>query len=393
MKKECFLLVIIILLMINSQLGFSQENNVLPIQWEDNLILPVHDGLKENLGLSGIIGGISNSVVLFGGGCNFPDAMPWYGGKKKYYNHVYAIFSHEKEKKVVCLQEQLPENIAYSACANIENGFVCVGGENEMGASDKVYMIQWNEIQQALSIKSLPSLPIKLTNASACAIGSKIYVVGGETSKGTSSLFLMLDINNDHPEWKYLPPIPVALSFTLAIAQSNQKDTAVYIIGGRTKTSSGHSQLHGSVYRFSFKDNEWQEKKGLHDEKGMPLNISAGFGLALDDDRILVSSGDDGKIFAELETLNIGIDTSSNATEKQSYFEKKLEIVTHHQGFPKKLWAYDCVKDDLNYYAPLPFAPVTTIAVKLGNELIVPCGEVKPGVRTDKIMIGNLLNR
>jgi len=38
------------------------------------------------MGVAGPLAGVDRGMLLVGGGCNFPDSMPWAGGKKKYYN-------------------------------------------------------------------------------------------------------------------------------------------------------------------------------------------------------------------------------------------------------------------------------------------------------------------
>ena len=67
----------------------AQKSKVKSIQWDIAGVLPSTNG--KALGFAGPVVGVSNDVLIVGGGSNFPDSMPWLGGKKRYYDD--AVYS------------------------------------------------------------------------------------------------------------------------------------------------------------------------------------------------------------------------------------------------------------------------------------------------------------
>ncbi len=51
------------------------------IDWKELSSLNEING-KPSLGYAGPVTGIINNHLIIGGGANFPDSMPWLGGKK-----------------------------------------------------------------------------------------------------------------------------------------------------------------------------------------------------------------------------------------------------------------------------------------------------------------------
>ncbi|HRF24216.1 MAG TPA: hypothetical protein PLR98_08635, partial [Chitinophagaceae bacterium] len=60
------------------------------IDWKELSSLNEING-KPSLGYAGPVTGIINNHLIIGGGANFPDSMPWLGGKKKYYDDAFIF--------------------------------------------------------------------------------------------------------------------------------------------------------------------------------------------------------------------------------------------------------------------------------------------------------------
>jgi hypothetical protein len=60
----------------------AQKTKVNSIQWKIAGGLPATNGQSKALGFAGPIAGVHNGVLVVAGGSNFPDSMPWLGGKK-----------------------------------------------------------------------------------------------------------------------------------------------------------------------------------------------------------------------------------------------------------------------------------------------------------------------
>src|SRR5690554_1034574 len=208
----------------------AQEPSSENLSWSVATQLPNAPGQEEQLGLAGVSGGVHNDVLLIAGGANFPDLMPWHGGIKKYWEDIYVLLKDGSGRYTWHDSIfRLPEPLAYPASVDTGNGILLIGGENEAGIQSSVFLLQWDAVNQEVLVKTMPALPIPLTNAAAGVIGNRIFVVGGETEGRTSDKMFYLDLP-DASAWKELPPLPMALSHASAVVQSNGEYPCLYLI-------------------------------------------------------------------------------------------------------------------------------------------------------------------
>ena len=72
---------ILTILIMSTTLGFSQKTKITNVEWKKAAQLQNADG-SISLGFAGPINGVTHNVLIVAGGANFPDKMPWEGGKK-----------------------------------------------------------------------------------------------------------------------------------------------------------------------------------------------------------------------------------------------------------------------------------------------------------------------
>lgn len=361
------------LLMFFTATSYAQKKQELKLQWTVAAELPVAANGQPSLGFAGMVAGVHHNKLIIAGGANFPEAMPWNGGMKKYYDDVY-VYAKKGNRFVLQQKAKLSFSIAYAAICTIEKGIVVAGGENENGIRNKVYLLAMND--RTVTVNSLPDLPFAITNAAITSIGNKIYLAGGETATETSSQFLVLDLNNTAAGWRQLPQLPKPVSHTVLLATK----THIYLAGGRKKSSNGISDLYSSVFEFNFQTNQWKEIAAL------PYALSAGAG-AVYQNKILLFGGDKGATFHRTEELIAAINNSKNEIEKQRLTEEKAKLQTAHPGFSKEILAYDIIADTWQVIGLMPYeTPVTTTAVQWKEYFILPSGEIKAGVRSPLIL-------
>ena len=368
----------------------AQHQRADAVKWSVVAELPTLAGMQKQLGVAGPFAGVSNNVLLIAGGSNFPAAKPWEGGKKVYYDDVYVLQKNNDNtfSWMATIPLHLKQKIAYGASVTVDDGVVCIGGETETGYSNEVFLLKWNAGQKNITPNSLPPLPVALANASATAIGKTIYVAGGEDAKHALNNFFSLDLSETSPQWKVLPALPVAMSHSVAVAQSNGKNECIYVIGGRSKTASGISDLHNTVFCYDPALNSWKQLNNIYDGV-QTTNLSASNAVAYGKDCILVIAGDKGNIFHQIETYNANIAAETTDTAKQRLQNEKLQLLTHHPGFSRDVLEYDTKKDNWKKVGELPgYGPVTTTAVKWDDAVFIPGGEIKPGVRTAEVLMG-----
>jgi len=367
------------------------QKPVLTISWKKIASVPDAGDAKTSLGLAGAINGVNNDVLIVAGGSNFPDKLPWEGGKKVYYDKIFVL---QKKGNEYCWNKKvksvLPESIAYCGNTSTPSGIAYVGGENENGISDKCFLLKWNEKENAVDVKPLPDFPLALTNIAVTNIEDVIYTVGGDEQNNSSNSFFSLDLKDKNLHWKKLPGLPVALANATVVAQNCKSGKKIFVIGGRSKTPFGISDLHNTVFAFDIQKNQWKRcadiSNGLY-----TTNLSAAGGVALGNNEILITGFDNGKIFHQIETLISKIAQAKTSEEKQKLTKEKNNLSICHKGFDKSLLLYNTNTNAWTKIGELPFpAHVTTTDVKWGNDIIVSNGEIKPGVRTPDVWIGKV---
>lgn len=360
----------------------------LRFKWSVVAELPPDSGNTKNPGVAGAFAGIHNNVLLIAGGANFPTAMPWEGGKKIYWDNVYVLENNGKIGFGWVRSEKfkLGQRIAYGASVSTDAGIVCIGGENENGISKNVFLLQWNSLSRKVIVNDLPELPLPLSNASAAAISNSIYVAGGETLNGVSDKFYVLDLENVSANWKQLPAVPKPVSHSVMLVPAIAEEKKIYLIGGRKKSSSGISELSRSVFEFDIRKNSWTEKTSL------PYTLSAGTGIASGYGDMLLFGGDKGETFHKTEVLLADIAAEKDEAKKQELIQQKNKLQQSHPGFSNEVLQYNPEKNKWKVIGKIPFStPVTTAAVKWGNYIFIPSGEIKAGIRTPNILLGKML--
>ncbi|MBS1920482.1 MAG: galactose oxidase [Bacteroidetes bacterium] len=363
----------------------AQKKNNIFFHWEMAAQLPASPGQLYSLGLAGPVAGINKNVLMVAGGSNFPGAMPWLGGKKKYYDDLYAYLIKGGRPVLQKKEYKLPSAIAYTANCSTPVGIVYAGGENERGISKKVFLLKWQQSSSSVIIKNLPDLPVPVTNASATSDGNIVYVAGGETTTGVSDLFFSLDLKKTKAGWRKLPSLPQPTSHAVMVVQLNGKNSSVYLIGGRKKNKTGVSDLYSSVFRFDIKKNQWEQRQSL------PYALSAGTGISTADQGIFIFGGDRGETFHKTEELIASINNETDSAKKELLNTQKIQLQSTHPGFSHDVLLYNTEKNEWKIVDEIPFdSPVTTTTVKYKNDVFIPGGEIRAGVRTPQILLGIL---
>lgn len=370
--------------------ALPQNNAISNIEWKKLVSLSNADG-SASIGFAGAINGINRKALIVAGGANFPEKMPWEGGEKFYSDEIHVIKmsggEYMGDRSIVY---KLPEPIAYSGTTSTPKGIVYAGGENREGLSKKTYIINWKPLKKTIEIKALPDLPVAITNAGLTSIKNVVYLVGGDEAKASSSAFYHLNLSSKKPQWEMLPDLPVKLANSTTIAQHGVEGTNIYVIGGRTKNPSGISDLHNTVYIFNPKSQRWKQGTSISDGT-YSTTFSAGSGVAVASKYIVLTGGDTGEVFHEIETRLLEIAMAVSPAEKERLTAFKNKLVVDHKGFFRGMLLYNTSTNSWSKIGELPFpAQVTSTAVKWGDKIILSSGEVRPGIRTPNVMIGKV---
>lgn len=376
------LLTVLLLLLVTFTYAQKVEEQIV---WKKGGRLPAVAG-KANPGVAGAFVGVNNEVLIVAGGANFPDKLPWEGGKKAFLRNVFVFKKSGDSLQSIPVVTQLPQAVAYGSSVSTPEGLICAGGENERGALKSVFRLSWNSAKGALDLQSLPDLPQPLSNALLATSNGRLYLAGGESDGQTVSDFLTLDLNNLVAGWKKLPSLPVAVSHAVGGIQSNGDGDSFFIFGGRSRNADGPSTFYTEGFSYDIKKHNWEPRQPLPG-----AGLSAGTGLAVGSTYILVVSGDDGSTFRQVEEVSRQLAASPNS---DALLAQRSRLLNGHPGFGRGVLFYNTITDRWTNLADFPGAgQVTTTAVRWGHEIYLPSGEVKAGVRTPEIWQGTLLQK
>ena len=125
-----------------------------------------------------------------------------------------------------------------------------------------------------------------------------------------------------------------------------------------------------------------------------PLSWAAGTGVALGDRTIYLFGGDDGILYHKTEKFLNRITKVNNEQDKNRQTELKNQHLTNHPGFNRTILKYNTQTNRISKEGEYPSpAQVTTRALLWNQKIIVPSGEIRPGIRTPEVWCGHLCKK
>ena len=124
----------------------------------------------------------------------------------------------------------------------------------------------------------------------------------------------------------------------------------------------------------------------------MPYAVSAGTGIAIHSNHIVLLGGDKGETFSKEEKINAAIKNEKDEVKNKQLVAEKIALLESHAGFTSDVLLYNTIDDTWKKINELPAgSPVTTTALKWNNDIIIASGEIKAGIRTPKILMGKIV--
>ena len=401
MKMRYLRLLIVIYISFNFLSNcYSQHNNIFEISYEKNI--------PNTNGLNGSFSGIHNNALIIAGGTNFSDVPLWEGGKKKWFDFIYVL--EKKGDSTIWHNSQkvkLPKPLANGVSISTPKGVLCFGGDNEEGIYNDVFLLKWDSENKTIKIEFLPSIPIPLANMGGDLVDDIVYLVGGQKKKDQKSTktFLSFSIESSLIRsaytWEILPNIPGKDRIQpLVVGQSNGHQNCLYVMSGLSFNPADDLpyEMLADVYEYNPNKIKWTEKKLIpnNDTQGVDGGyLAAAPTIKKGDSHILIFGGAGGKgqhLFKRLiidrkikELKNEGDVNDSINTEINNLMLMSEELLKTTY-FSKTIWAYHTITDTWTRKGELKEkTQVVSNAVDWGEYIVIPGGEVSPGVRTNKI--------
>ena len=347
--------------------------------------------LKEkNKGVPGAFSGIVHKKLIVGGGCYFPDKMPWEGGTKIFEDKTYAFEIGEDALQTIPIAFRLPEQVAYGSSITLPEGILCIGGNGLDKCTSKVFLIKWDKKSADLVKEDYPDLPVPLSFTTATLLDRFVYVIGGSVSpdgKESNNYFYRLDlskINTQTFKWEKLLPYPgIPRILSVGVVQSNGIRKCLYLFSGRNVTNPERPIVLNDGLMYDPVLKKWYPVE-TNSKEGFP--VMAGSAFAYDSDNIVFIGGAPDSTYLKAQHLAMDLAKAATGSNADQIKSELIRFNNSHNGFSPQIRIFNTVKKSISSGGRFDgFCPVTTCAIPFGNGAIVACGEIKPGVRTPDI--------
>jgi len=412
-SQYCFYIAIMLLTAVLSGGTLSAGK---PLKW--NQLPPLPD---STIGFAGAFSGVAGGAMLVAGGANFPQGLPWEtkadgsAPPKIYYRDIWVLPAKDASWKKA--EAALPAAAAYGVSLPAPGGLLCIGGERKTYTQDgavtlelsrDVYLLCYDAVSGKVSVKDkwlaagdapsevlpLPALPLPLTAMAGAIANDVVYIAGGDSGKGATRSFFSLDLkqrkNAEAFKWKSLPAWPgPPRTHCLAAVQHDGNEACFYVFSGRQMNPL---KLHTDAYKFTPATGQWKRLQPVT-AGGHQRCVMAGTCIADGAGKILLIGGDYGGIFLRLaDTIPAAVkaaETRGDHAAVQKLEAEKKKLQASHPGFQSQITAFDTRSEQYSAAGVFPVGShVTTNAFRWQGGIVIPTGEIRPGVRTRKVWQG-----
>ena len=358
----------------------SSNSNVLDskvdkkILWEMGGHLPAQTGMDKNIGTAGLLHGVlEGKYIVVGGGANFPYEPVLYNGARKTYSDIYLL--EDKNGSLEVIEHINWENeIGYGSSITTKDGVYYLGGSPNPEAADDILFITLQNGK--LNIEKIGDLPFTLQNGLAVERNGKLYIAGGAKGNGNSSGLYEYDLTSK--EIKELSPIP---------QEAVRQQLVGQILNGNLYVFSGVGNVaYTDGYKYDFDNDTWTNVSDVS-LNGKALTVAGGNSVKLNEKEMLVMGGVNKEIFddavAKLGTLQ--------GRELANFRDYYFRADPYEFRFNSDILIYNADSDTWRTIGESPFDPNAGAALLLiGNKIYSINGEIKAGVRTDKMFVGTI---
>ena len=314
--------------------------------------------LPDDHGHAGVFSGVAGGGLLVAGGANFPVAPPWDGGRKTWHSQVFLLDHPGGGWRVA---GELPRPLGYGVSVTTADGVLCIGGSDASRHHADCFLLTLRD--GGLHAEPYPPLPLPLAEMAGAVAGRTVHVVGGiraPDATAAEASHWMLDLDDPGAGWKSLP-FPGG-GRILAVAAVHQD--AFFIMSGAS-LAAGED---GRPVRTYLRD-AWR------------YHPATGWAALADMPRAAVAAPSPAPRSGASHFLVIGGDDGS-----RSGFQPPAA----HPGFARSILAYDTITKTWAEHGEIPGhlpAAVTVPTVAWQGGVVIPSGEIRPAVRTPKVLV------
>ena len=361
----------------------SSNSNVLDsrvdkkILWEMGGHLPAQTGMDKNIGTAGLLHGVlEGKYIVVGGGANFPYESVLNNGIKKSYSDIYMLEDKNGSLEVI---EHINWNndIGYGSSVTTKDGIYYIGGSTNPEADDDILFITLQNGK--LNIEKIGDLPFTFQLGLVVEKDGKLYIAGGSKGNGNSSGLYEYDLTSK--EIKELSPIPQEAVRMQFVGQ---------ILNGNLYIFSGHGNVaYTDGYKYDFATDTWTKVADVS-LNGKALTVAGGNSVKLNEKEMLVMGGVN-KEFFDNAVAKLGTLQGKALADFRDYY---FRADPYEFKFNSDILIYNADSDSWRSIGETPFDPNAGAALLLiGNKIYSINGEIKAGVRTDKMFVGTIFSK
>ena len=320
----------------------------------DNARLP---DMPDKVGRAATVAGVSEGALIVAGGTNFPDKMPWDGGKKAWHGDIFMLERPDSEWRRI---GDLPRPLGHAVSLQTGRGIIVVGGADDTRHSAETFLLR--QRGGKVEIERLADLPHPLAYAAGAVLGDLALVVGGtRTPDATTAenLLLAFDLRSPEAGWKVISQLPGPGRI---LPTAGVRDGRFFVFSGASLAADAEGKPVRTYLSdaWSFRpDGGWRRLADLPRPAVAAPTPAIPVGAA----HLLVVAGDDGSKVA---------------------FQPR----SAHPGFGTRSLRYHTVTDTWTEADDLAAAKAVAVApvAKWKGEWVIPGGEIRPGVRTTQVV-------
>lgn len=349
------------------------------IAWRYIKDLPAPKGYEVQKGVAGPLAGNIGDYVVVAGGANFPYKSVLEGGAKVVYSDLYLMKKVKNGLELV-KHTQLPKEIGYGTAISTEKGIYYIGGTYQTGVSNEILFITLNADKTDVVVKTIGTLPFEYHSGVAALRGDDIYIVTGKQDNKNSKDFYKYNLTSGKTTALKMFP-GTERSQSVGQILNNGTEDLLYVFGGGT----GVAFVDG--YAYSFAKDTWVKVKDV-ELGGKEISLLGASSVKLNDNEMLVIGGFNKEIWDDANLKLGSLKGKALQNYKQDYFTKDPQDF----NWNKDMLVYDATNNTWRSIGQVPFmAPCGEGLVKVGDTIYSINGEIKPGIRSEKIYQGTLI--
>jgi len=398
-NRFLFHIILVFFLFSFSDIAGQTPSTFNKITWNELEDLPPGKDMVIQPGLASPFAGVSNGALVAIGGCNFPDVPVFDDGKKKYYADIFVL---EHPDSLWKSSTNYPFPVAYGASVTLPEGLLCIGGKNDQTEFSEVHLARWNTELNAIELERWPDLPFTLSEHATALVDNYIYVAGGSANGQLANRFLRLDMNrkgSDKFTWEELPDFPgPARLQAIAIGQHAAEEAHFYLIAGSSyPVDSQQPLITTDALDFNPKTNMWSVLGQIKTDENYSYSLHGGSGIPIGVHHMIFIGGVNRQIFHDawekerkLQKAENNSDTVKISTIKKDIKNYFIQSPNFYKFNPDIL-AYHTITNTWTKIGQYPYqAPAGAPMVKWRDGFAVISGEIKPGVRSPHVYLGNI---